>query len=201
MFYSLTGELIYTDDTSVAVNCGGIGFKCLVTANTLNRIGPAGSKVTLFTHLIVKEDAFEMLGFADETELELFRLLILVNGVGSKVALAILSALKPDTLALCIAAGDTAMITRAPGVGPKLAQRIVLELKDKIRGDIPMGISAGSIAAVEAADGASAAREAVSALESLGYSRSEASAAVGRLGEGLTTQQYVTQALKSFNKQ
>ena len=165
------------------------------------RIGPAGSTVTLFTHLIVKEDAFEMLGFADEAELEFFRLLILVNGVGSKVALAILSALKPDALALCIAAGDTAMITRAPGVGPKLAQRIVLELKDKIRGDIPSGISAGSIAAAGAMSGATAAREAVSALESLGYSRSEASAAVGGLGEGLTTQQYVTQALKSFNKQ
>ena len=133
MFYSITGKIVYIDTQSVAIETGGVAFRCSTTLTTLKRIGEKGSTATLYTYLNVREDALDLFGFADEQELECFKLLIGVSGVGPKAALAILSELTPDKLALCLATGDSKAITRAPGVGPKLAQRVVLELKDKLQ--------------------------------------------------------------------
>ena len=133
MFYSITGQVVYTGATSVAVSCGGVAFNCSATANTLKNIGTIGDTVTLYTYLNVREDALDMFGFYDKDELDCFKLLINVTGVGPKAALAILSQLTPNRLAVCVASGDTKAITAAQGVGAKLAQRVVLELKDKLK--------------------------------------------------------------------
>ena len=198
MFYSLTGNIIYSDLNSVAVECSGVGFKCFTTMNTLRKIGGSGSKVTLYTHLNVREDALDLFGFADTYELDFFKLLISVSGVGPKAALAILSELDPDKLALCIASGDSKAITRAQGVGPKLAQRVVLELKDKVKGIAHEDAEGYDLAAAEAAASSAAGSEAVSALMVLGYTQSEAATAVGKLDQSLSVEEMIKQALRSL---
>ena len=187
MFYSLTGNIIYSDLNSVAVECSGVGFKCFTTMNTLRKIGGNGDKVTLYTHLNVREDA-----------LDFFKLLISVSGVGPKAALAILSELNPDKLALCIASGDSKAITKAQGVGPKLAQRVVLELKDKVKGIAHEDNGGYDLTAAEAATSSAAGSEAVSALMVLGYTQSEAATAVGKLDQSLSVEEMIKQALKSL---
>lgn len=198
MFYSLTGNIIYSDLNSVAVECSGVGFKCFTTMNTLRKIGGNGDKVTLYTHLNVREDALDLFGFADTYELDFFKLLISVSGVGPKAALAILSELDPDKLALCIASGDSKAITKAQGVGPKLAQRVVLELKDKVKGISHEDNGGYDLAAAEAATSSAAGSEAVSALMVLGYTQSEAATAVGKLDQSLSVEEMIKQALKSL---
>lgn len=198
MFYSLTGNIIYSDLNSVAVECSGVGFKCFTTMNTLRKIGGNGDKVTLYTHLNVREDALDLFGFADTYELDFFKLLISVSGVGPKAALAILSELDPDKLALCIASGDSKAITKAQGVGPKLAQRVVLELKDKVKGITHEDNGGYDLAAAEAATSSAAGSEAVSALMVLGYTQSEAATAVGKLDQSLSVEEMIKQALKSL---
>lgn len=196
MFYSLTGNIIYSDLNSVAVECSGVGFKCFTTMNTLRKIGGNGDKVTLYTHLNVREDALDLFGFADTYELDFFKLLISVSGVGPKAALAILSELDPDKLALCIASGDSKAITKAQGVGTKLAQRVVLELKDKVKGITHEDNGGYDLAAAEAATSSAAGSEAVSALMVLGYTQSEAATAVGKLDQSLSVEEMIKQALK-----
>ena len=139
MFYSLTGKVVAIEDTAVALQCGGIAFRCMTTLNTISKIGRTGEEATLFTHLNVREDAMDLFGFYTQQELDCFKQLISVSGVGPKAALAILSQLSPDKLALCIASGDVKSITKAQGVGPKLAQRVVLELKDKFSAGLAQG--------------------------------------------------------------
>lgn len=196
MFYSLTGNVIYSDLNSVAVECSGVGFKCFTTMNTLRKIGGNGDKVTLYTYLNVREDALDLFGFADTYELDFFKLLISVSGVGPKAALAILSELDPDKLALCIASGDSKAITKAQGVGPKLAQRVVLELRDKVKGIAHEDNGVYDLAAAEAATSSAAGSEAVSALMVLGYTQSEAATAVGKLDQSLSVEEMIKQALK-----
>jgi Holliday junction DNA helicase RuvA len=196
MFYSLSGKLIYTDTSAAVIECGGVGFKCFVSLYTLKKLPQIGSQVTVYTHLNVREDALDLFGFYDSAELELFKLITSVSGVGPKVALSILSEFDPDKLALAIAGGDSKSITRANGVGAKLAQRIVLELKDKVGG---MGLGdSEEIAAVGTASASRNSAEAVEALVSLGYSQSEASLAVGRLDSSLPVEQLIKQALKNM---
>lgn len=196
MIYSLTGTLIHTDTTTAVVECGGVGFKCLTTLNTLKQLGPTGGKVTLYTYLNVREDALDLFGFFGQTELDCFKLLISVSGVGPKAALSILSELSPERLALCVATGDSKSITRAQGVGPKLAQRVVLELKDKLAKGLPDQFSSPELEAAGAANQAGPAAEAVSALVMLGYAQSEASVAVGKLDSSLSVEELIKQALK-----
>ncbi|HZJ78312.1 MAG TPA: Holliday junction branch migration protein RuvA [Clostridia bacterium] len=200
MFYSLTGNILFTDETSVAIECGGVGFRCFSTLNTLKRIGKTGSEVTLFTYLNVREDALDLYGFYDNREMECFKLLVGVTGVGPKAALSILSQLTPEKLALSIATADIKTITIAKGVGPKIAQRIILELKDKMKAENfgYEGFEDAESAGVASQAGSSG--EAISALVSLGYSRSEASVTVSRLEEGLTTEEYIKQALKRLGR-
>ena len=198
MIHSLNGTLIYSDQSVAVVECGGVGFKCFVSLNTVKKLPQTGSRVMLFTHLNVREDALDLFGFYDDKELNMFKLITSVSGVGPKVALSILSEFDADKLSLYIAGGDPKSITRASGVGAKLAQRIVLELKDKI-GATEFGNSDG-VETVVAAGRSGNASEAVQALVSLGYSQSEAALAVGKLDQSLPVEALIKEGLKALAK-
>ena len=195
MFYSLTGTVVHTDESSVAVSCGGVAFRCFASFNTLRKIGSTGETVTLYTYLSVREDALDLFGFADTAELDCFKILISVSGVGPKAALAILSQLTSDKLALAVASGDVKAITAAQGVGPKIAQRIIAELKDKLA-PFATGVAAVEIAEVTAAVSTGSGNDAIEALMSWGYSRTQASVAVGKLNPNLSTEELIVQALQ-----
>lgn len=196
MIDSVRGTLLYAEPRLAVVECGGVGFACSITMNTARELPAQGEEVRLYTVLNVREDAMELFGFAEQTERRCFQQLITVTGVGPKAALAILSELSPDRLALAITGGDYKAITRAQGVGPKLAQRVVLELKDKI--GVPTGDAAAMPQTTGVVSAAGGAAEAVNALTVLGFSASEASAAVGRLDSALPVNELVRQALKSL---
>ncbi len=200
MFYSLTGNLIKKGTNYAVVECGGVGFYCQTSNSTLYEIN--GEKnVTLFTHLNVREDALDLFGFSTETELQWFRMLISVNGVGPKAALAILSELPPSKLALAISANDVKLIKSAPGIGPKIAQRIILDLKDKVGGLVSSENQLYEDAKVVAATEMPNTSEAVAALSMLGYTQSEAAVAVSKLDPSLSTEDMIRQALKLLSKQ
>lgn len=200
MFYSLTGKLIHKDAQTLAISCGGVAFKCFTTRNTLSSLqSKIDGDVTVFTHLNVREDALDLFGFSTENELEAFKLLIGVSGVGPKAALAILSELTPDNFAVAVASGDSKAITSANGVGPKLAQRIIMELKDKITS--VSFVSEENIAvsnAVASANSISNTSEAIAALTALGYSQTEASVAVSKLSPELSVEELIKGALKNM---
>ncbi len=131
MFYYLNGTLAHVGPNLAVVDCGGVGYACKTTVNTLSSL-KRGEKVKLYTYLHVREEIFELYGFASENELNCFQMLIGVSGVGPKAALAILSSVSPERLATAIITGDEKALTGAPGVGKKIAQRVILELKDKL---------------------------------------------------------------------
>ena len=133
MIYSLNGKIIHTEPNFVVIECGGVGYKCLATMNTLRSLPAAGENAMLYTQMLVREDAVELCGFATTAERNCFVMLMSISGVGAKVALAILSVLTPEQVALAVSLGDSKTLTKASGVGSKLAQRIILELKDKIK--------------------------------------------------------------------
>lgn len=194
MIARLTGILAETTADHAVLDVGGVGYLVQASARTLSAIGPVGGSVMLLTEMQVREDSMTLFGFGSAGERDWFRLLISVQGVGGKVALAILSTLEADELSRAVSGGDKAMVARANGVGPKLAQRIVMELKDKI-GGVALG-AAGSLP--KAAQGAAA--DAVSALANLGFKPAEAGAAVAaaeaELGEGASLDALVRLALK-----
>lgn len=200
MIYSLTGELVYADPTTAAIDVNGIAFQCDISLNTLQKLSPVGSKVTLYTYMNVKQDGIDLLGFYDKAELDMFKLLVGVNGIGPKNALAILSEMDPAKLTLAIAAGDYKAIARAKGVGAKGAQRVVLDLKDKVAKGLDGPAASDTFAAAAAtAGGSSNAADAVGALVMLGYSQSEAAVAVGKLDPALSTEDLIKQALKALS--
>ena len=195
MFYSLTGTLIHTEPSVAVVECGGVGFKCLTSRNTQRGLPKIGEKIRLYTHLNVREDALDLFGFLTVTELNCFKMLTGVSGVGPRVGLAILSELTPEQVAVAVASGDSRTLSRANGVGPKLAQRIALELKDKVKkaGGTAM---AGGIQGIPTAAGN--AENAVSALAVLGWSAAEAAAIVGRFDSSLPVEELIRLSLKSM---
>lgn len=197
MFYSLTGKVIVIEESFVALECSGVAFQCMTTLNTISKIGSAGETVTLYTHLNVREDALDLFGFYTREELACFRELISVSGVGPKAALSILSILSPDKLALCVSSGDVKTITKAQGVGPKLAQRVVLELKGRLSSQLSSS-SAAAAEGIAAAASSDSAAEAIEALVMLGYSRSEAAAGISKLDSSLPVEELVRLALKSL---
>ena len=199
MFYSLTGTVVYFDQTCVALDCGGVAFRCTASLNTLQTAAKQGERVTLYTHLSVREDALELFGFATPEELEFFKMLIDVNGVGPKAAISILSQHTPSSLALSIAAGDSKAISRAQGVGPKIAQRVILELKDKVARTMPDRVAAGQTAAPQAGFGGNVS-EAVSALTALGFSGSEAAKALANADPADSVENLIKQGLKLLSK-
>ncbi len=197
MFYSLTGKLAHTEPGMAVIDVGGVAFKCFTSMNTLRNLPALGEKATLYTLLNVREDALDLFGFLTQGELNCFKLLTAISGVGPKAGLAILSEMAPEAVALSAAAGDAKRFTKASGVGPKLAQRIVLELKDKVKSFSSSGLSMEEvIPGGPSASGNMA--QAVEALVTLGYSPSDAAAAVGRLDENLPTEELIRLALKSF---
>jgi holliday junction DNA helicase RuvA len=172
MIARLSGILAETSADGAVIDVHGVGYQLLASARTLDALGPAGSEVVVLTELQVREDAWTLFGFASAVERDSFRALTSVQGVGGRVAMAILSALAPDDLARAVAQGDKAMIARAQGVGPKLAARIANELQGKL------GVPAFAGAAGGPAPRAGAAADALSALANLGFRPAEASAAV-----------------------
>ena len=198
MLYSVKGELIHMEPNVAVVCCGGVGFRCRITVNTARKLPRVGNEVMLYTMMDVREDAIELFGFAEQKEQECFKQLLTVTGVGPKAAIAVLSELTPDQVALAAAGGDHKAFTRAQGVGPKLAQRIVLEMKDKVAALT----SSGEGFAMPAGNAVSIgnAAEAVKALGVLGFSQSEAAAAVGKLDETMSVEDLVRQALKLLAK-
>lgn len=199
MIYNVKGILTYIDAQFVVVECGGVGFKCFTSLNTSKSVGKTGSEINLFTYLSVREDAMDLFGFSTQTELDSFKLLITVSGVGPKAAIAVLSELSPDRLAVAIASGDTKSIIKANGIGKKTAERIVLELKDKM-----VSMSSGEIsAAVESAGSIleeSASSEAVAALVALGFSQSDAAVAVGQMDKSLSADEMIRLGLKQLSR-
>lgn len=198
MIASLRGKFLFSDQTSVVIECAGVGYKCFVTKNTLYNLPPVGDEMFLYTHLAVREDAMDLYGFADLEELNAFKLITSVNGVGAKIGIAILSEFTASQLILSIASDDAKTLTAAAGVGIKLAQRIVLELKDKV-GNAVVG-DCMNVSAVSKAVANTSTAEAIEALVALGYSKSDAASAVGRLDSTLTTDQLIKQALKVLSR-
>ncbi len=198
MIASLRGRFLYSDQNSVVIECAGVGYKCFVTKNTLYNLPNKNEEMFLYTHLAVREDAMDLYGFADLEELNAFKLITSVNGVGAKIGIAILSEFTSQQLILSIASNDAKRLTAAAGVGIKLAQRIVLELKDKV-GNTVVGDSM-NVSAVSKAVANTSSAEAIEALVSLGYSKSDAASAVGRLDATLSTDQLIKQALKVLSR-
>ncbi len=200
MIYNVKGILTYADTNFAVVQCGGVGFKCFVSLTTLKSLKPVGNEVELYTHLQVREDAMDLYGFATQDELDAFKLLITVSGIGPKAAIAILSVLPPDRLSICVASGDVKAIQAAQGVGKKTAERVVLELKDKMAG---IGSSKAADIAVGIASVAksSNAQEAVEVLVSLGFNQSDAATVVGAMDKSMSVDDMIRKGLKQLSTQ
>ncbi|NYT42623.1 Holliday junction branch migration protein RuvA [Sphingomonas sp. R-74633] len=198
MIAHLKGRLEATGIDHVVIDVNGVGYLAGASARTITALGAIGEFATLHTEMLVSEDSIRLMGFATAAERDWFRLLTSVQGVGAKVALAILSILSPEEVQTAVARADSAMIARANGVGPKLAQRIVNELKDKA-GGVALGSGGAGAAPV-----GGAAQDAVSAMLNLGFKPAEASAAVGaaadELGAAATLDALVRLALRKAAK-
>ena len=197
MFYYLNGTVAVIEVGTVVLDCGGVGFLVSTTSNTISRL-KTGAEARLFTHCAIREDAFDIYGFFTKRELDTFRLLIGVGGVGPKAALAILSTVTPDGLHMAVVTGNEKAITAAPGVGKKLAQRILLELKDKLGAQAELDFSeGGSGAPVILGDDKTV--QAVQALGALGYDQTSINRAMkGVDAEHLSVQDIIKQALKNI---
>jgi Holliday junction DNA helicase, RuvA subunit len=198
MINHLNGTVISKTTSDVVVECAGVGYHVMIPSSVYAYIPDEGETGTIYTYFNVKEDSMELYGFATEQQRATFKMLIGVSGVGPKVGLSILSLFNSDHIAIAIASGDYKAFTECPGVGPKLAQRLVLELKDRI-GDLG-GAQAQAVSAFGSADIKSAAGEAVAALVSLGFSQSEAASAVSRLPADSTVEEIIAAALRNMGK-
>ena len=201
MFYYLDGTVAEILPNLAVMDCGGVGYACKTTNNTLAKL-KKGQRAKLYTHLNVGEGVFELYGFAAQNELNSFRLLIGVSGVGPKAALAILSSATPETLAMAIVTGDEKSLTAAPGIGKKIAQRIILELKDKMAKETAGGLDfSGGKGAAAPALFSNKATEAAQALAVLGYSSAEVGQALKGVDvEGLPLEEIIRQSLKKMVK-
>jgi holliday junction DNA helicase RuvA len=204
MIAKLSGLLDSVGTDHCIVDCGGVGYLVFCSARTLRRVGDAGTAVSLRIEMQVREDAITLFGFIDLSERDWFRRLTTVQGVGFRVALALLSVLEPDKLGQAIAAQDRTSLVQADGVGPKLANRLISELKDKVA-DLYMGggpVAAGPAGAVTSG-AAGVTNDAVSALVNLGYRRAEAftavAAAVQKAGPDAKVEQLIMMGLKELS--
>lgn len=196
MIYSVKGTLVHIESGFAVVECAGIGYRVNTTLVTQRNL-KLNTTVTLFTYMHVREDAVELFGFYTKEELSTFKLLISISGVGPKVALAILSELSSEMIALSVSSGDYKTLTRASGVGPKLAQRIVLELKDKIKGiSVDSADSVVTKGSVIADTGNIP--KAVQALAVLGYSAADVTPILSQLDPSLTVEQLISATLKQM---
>ena len=195
MFYYVSGTVAEIGPNLAVIDCGGVGYACATTNYTISRL-KKGERAKLFTYLHVREEIFELFGFSSQQELSSFKMLIGVSGVGPKAALAILSSTTPNNLALSIVTGDEKALTAAPGIGKKIAQRIILELKDKLAKE-QTSFSDGPVPVI-AAGGASKAGEASAALAVLGYGTPEIAAALKGVDMEQPLEEIIRQALKKM---
>jgi Holliday junction DNA helicase RuvA len=196
MIYSVKGTLIHTEQNMAVVECSGVGFACRTTLNTMKNL-KLGSDVTLYTYMSVREDAIELFGFSTLNELNTYKLLININGVGPKVGISILSVLSPEQVSIAVASGDWKTITQANGVGPKMAQRIVLELKDKFKSiEAAQGETSqtGSVAVTGNIP------QAVQALAVLGFSAADVTPILTKLDSNLTVEEMIGATLKKLGR-
>ncbi len=199
MYAYIKGKLEARGNDYIILEAGGIGYKISTSLTTLEAAGQPGRDFKVFTHLYVREDVMSLFGFATHEELSTFELLLTVSGVGPKVALSLLSSVSPSKFGLAVITDDTKTLTRAPGVGAKMAQRIILELKDKIKKE-QLALNTGAAMDIPAAaNEGSKLSEAVSALMVLGYSHIEASRAVASaFSEELDLESIIRNALKGL---
>ena len=190
MIYSLSGKLVHTESDLAVIECAGVGYACKTTFSTLQQIA-GKSEVKLYTHLSIREDAVELFGFATKEELK--------SGVGPKAGLAILSACTPSQFALAVATGDSKAFTKIKGIGTKIAQRIVLELKDKVAKENTISVR-GNAAQGFAAVPSGAVEEAVTALVVLGYTEGEAMSVISKLDPNLSVEELIKKALIGLAK-
>ena len=201
MIYSLKGKLALKESNFAVIECAGVGYGCRTSYNTVSKLGNIGSDVMLYTHLQVRDDCVELFGFLTQQELNCFRMLTGISGVGPKAAVSILSDMDVQSFAFAVASGDSKAFTRTKGVGAKTAQRIVLELKDKISSETLTGSvssdmnSYGSVSAGTS----SSVSEALEALMVLGYSQSETVPILRKLDPSLSTQDLIKEALKAIS--
>lgn len=195
MIYSVRGNLILMDAGFAVIECGGVGYRVQTSITTQKQL-KLNTETMLYTYMNVREDAMELYGFASKGELTTFKMLIGITGVGPKVALAILSELSSEQIAMCVSSGDSKTLTRASGVGPKLAQRIVLELKDKIKGIAEsegFEISKGSVV-VDTGN----VPKAVAALAVLGYSAADVTPILSKLDPNMSVEAMIAATLKQM---
>lgn len=199
MIGRLRGTLAEKQPPHLLLDVGGVGYEVEVPMTTLYRLPAQGEVVTLHTHLVVREDAHLLYGFGEKRERELFRELIRLNGVGPKLALALMSSLEVDELVRCVQAQDTAALVKVPGVGKKTAERLLVELKDRFKAWEDLPAIAPLVLPNQAAVAASAEADAVSALVALGFKPQEASRAVAAVeGEDLSSEELIRRALKGM---
>ena len=198
MFYYVNGTVAELEAGLAVIDCGGVGYACATTNYTLSQL-KKGERAKLYTYLNVREDAMELFGFASQSELRSFKMLIGVSGVGPKAALSILSSTTPQQLAMAVVMGDEKALTAAPGIGKKIAQRIILELKDKLakeQQEIGMPTAPGIVAGEK-----SKAVEAAAALAVLGYTQQDIAVAMKGVNvENLPLEEIVRQSLKKMVK-
>ena len=199
MIYCLTGKIVKKSMSAVVLSCGGVGYYAQCPASVAGALPGVGKEATLYTVMSVTENDVSLYGFATEEQQACFEMLTAVSGVGPKVGLAILSVMEPQRVALAISAGDHKAFKAANGVGPKLAQRIVLELKDKVAKGFVDGISLEDVAGAASGEPATqSASQAIAALVSLGYSQSEAALAVSKIDAALPVEEIIKLALRGM---
>lgn len=194
MYYYIKGTLVQKSENYIVVDANGVGYMINTSLTTLNNLDSTGREVTVYTYLNVREDAMELYGFSTQEEKNMFIHLISVSGVGPKAALSILSVATPAKFAVAVVTNDIKTITKASGVGPKLAQRVILELKDKLKTE-ELGLDGDEAVAFDASDNIS---EAVSALVVLGYSPSDAQKAVSKVDASMEVEDIIKKALSSL---
>ena len=198
MIYSLTGSIMEKTPVEAVLQCGGVGYLVNIPLTTAGQLPAIGAEATLYTYMNVSENDVALFGFGSREEREIFTLLIGVSGVGPKVGLAILSAMPPDRIVLAVGSGDHKAFTAANGVGPKLAQRLVLELRDKVaKGFSANGLSMADVSSVSSPE-AGGTSQAIAALVSLGYSQSEAAAAVAKVDPAIPVSEMIRLALQGI---
>ena len=199
MIYCLTGKIVKKSMSAVVLSCGGVGYYAQCPASVAGALPGVGKDATLYTVMSVTENDVSLYGFATEEQQACFEMLTAVSGVGPKVGLAILSVMEPQRVALAISAGDHKAFKAASGVGPKLAQRIVLELKDKVAKGFVDGISLEDVAGAASGEPTTqSSSQAIAALVSLGYSQSEAALAISKIDATLPVEEIIKLALRSM---
>ena len=199
MIYCLTGKIVKKSMNAVVLSCGGVGYYAQCPASVAGALPGVGREATIYTVMSVTENDVSLYGFATEEQQACFEMLTAVSGVGPKVGLAILSVMEPERVALAISAGDHKAFKAASGVGPKLAQRIVLELKDKVAKGFVDGISLEDVAGASAqTPAAQSSSQAIAALVSKGYSQSEAALAVSKIDATLPVEEIIKLALRGM---